>query len=81
MDEMFQLPVTYNAKELSFQTKMVRTGFGVKFEVDINGLPVWFEPDEEQCYRALIDSSLAKDNKLDLNLLKEIASTLEFLMH
>jgi hypothetical protein len=40
-----------------------------------------FEPDEELNYRAIIDaSSMEKERKLNIELLKEIAASLEFLL-
>lgn len=81
MSDEFQLPVTFNEEELSFPARMIRTAYGVKFEVDVNDIPVMFEPDEELNYRAIIDaSSIEKERKLNIELLKEIAASLEFLV-
>lgn len=54
MHEDFQLPVTFNNQEYLFPARMHQYGFTVKLEVEIEGQPVFFEPDEERNWRAVL---------------------------
>ncbi len=65
MDEDFDIPVLYNDIELNFKTKLLKFGYTYKFEVDVYGIPVIFEPDEERNLRAIIDLATASENKFD----------------
>jgi hypothetical protein len=73
MDQFFQLPVAYKQQQLHFQTNLVRYGYSYRFNVDINGTNVFFEPDEEGGYRAIVES---QDKKIDIDLLEEISIAL-----
>ena len=49
-----------------------------KFNVNVNGQEITFEPDEEKHYRAKIeDENLNNFKPVDINLLKSIAESLE----
>lgn len=76
-DEPFDLPVTYKKKELYFPARLLLLGYTHKFEVQVNGQTVLFEPDEERNYRAVVDPEQLEKSKLDVDLLKSIAGTLE----
>jgi hypothetical protein len=39
---------------LIFNAKFIQFGYSYKFEVDVNGIIVFFEPDEERNFRAII---------------------------
>ncbi|MBD0278102.1 MAG: hypothetical protein ICV81_09090 [Flavisolibacter sp.] len=45
--------------------------------VQINGLEVLFEPNEERNYRAVIDPEQVEGSTIDVGLLKAIASAIE----
>ena len=78
MNEPFELPVTYKGEELNFPARLLQLGYTHRFMVELNGIEVAFEPDEERNYRALVDISLLERNKkLDIELLQVIANTLE----
>ncbi len=47
MDYDLEVPVTYKNKEMIFYSKFIQFGYSYKFEVDVNGIIVFFEPDEE----------------------------------
>lgn len=80
MDESLEIPVTYNGEELCFPAKIM-SAYTLKFQVDVNGHQVLFEPDEERNYRALLDpADLDKGAKVDIGLLKAIAEVLESVM-
>ena len=55
MDYDLEVPVTYKNKEMIFYSKFIQFGYSYKFEVNVNGIIVFFEPDEERNFRAIID--------------------------
>ena len=78
MEEEFQLPVTFNNKELTFPARLLNYGYSYKLEVDIDGIKVLFERDEERNWRALISyEDIMADKKLSVDLLKAIVSSIE----
>ncbi len=77
MDEHLIIPVNYKGKEHDFPCRVLATGYTHKIEVDVNGLLVLFEPDEDQNYRALVDESQLKNIKVDVDLLNAIAQVIE----
>ena len=77
MDDYFEIPVTYRGEERSFTFRFLMTGYTHKIEVDVDGVLVLFEPDEDQNYRALVDESQIKNIKLDVDLLRAIAEVIE----
>jgi hypothetical protein len=77
MDE-FQLAVRYDGREISFPAKLLLMGYTHKIEVDIDGVKVIFEPDEERNYRALVNQSAV--NTVNIGLLQAIAHKLNELL-
>jgi hypothetical protein len=78
MDEAFELPVFFNNAELSFPARLLDYGYSHKLEVDIDGTKLLFESDEERNWRALIAyEELNANNKISVDLLKAIASSIE----
>jgi len=78
MDEQFEIPVTFNDKELLFPAKLLHLGYIYKFLVDVNGTEVFFEQNDEGNYRATVDpSKLEEGIKINAKLLEEIATALE----
>ncbi len=82
MEESLEIPVTYRGEELSFPCRVVRTGYGYVFQVEVAGLPVTFEPDEEGNYRAAVGAAPEREaRRLDAGLLKAIAGVIESLLN
>ena len=77
MDEPFDLPVIYKDKELAFRSRLLQTGYTHKFEVDVYGTAVLFEPDEEGRYRALVAPDDIQNNIGGVELLEAIATGIE----
>ena len=75
MDDDFLLPVTFKGEELELETRLQPWGYTYRFEVQVNGIPIQFEPDEERNYRALVapEQIEAKGSKLNIELLQAIA--------
>ena len=81
MDERFEIPVTYQDRDLLFTAKLLAFGFTHKFQVDVFGQNLFFELDDAGKYRALINlANLEEAKKLDVNLLKAIAAAIESIL-
>ena len=77
MDYDLEIPVTYKNKEMIFYSKFIQFGYSCKFEVDVNGTMIFFEPDEERNFRAMIDPTIDHANhKIDKELIQLITETL-----
>jgi len=80
MDE-FELPVSYNNKELNFPVRLLSYGYSYKLEVEIAGKKILFEPDEERNWRALVAyEDLETNKKVSVELLQAIALSIEKIM-
>lgn len=78
MDEDFEIPVTFNNKELHFPARLLTYGYSFKLEIDIEGTTVLFERDEERNWRALVSFEDVQANKhVNAALLKAIAEAIE----
>lgn len=79
MDEGFELPVQFQNQELLFPAELQQTGYTHRFRVEVYGQDVYFEPDEERNYRAVIDPENTS-GKISVDLLQAIAGTIESLV-
>ena len=78
MEDTFDIPVTYEVNELLFKSKLLILGYTHKISVDVNGIEVLYEPDEERNYRAVIELEKMEGMKtIDKELLKAIAGAIE----
>ena len=78
MEEQFELPVKYKGRQYLFKAALLVFGFTHKFQVDITGQTVIFEPDEERNYRAIVNYSDANNRKeIDVELLRKITEAIE----
>ncbi|MBD0288578.1 MAG: hypothetical protein ICV84_25940 [Flavisolibacter sp.] len=77
MNEPFDLPVNYKGKQLLFPARLLMLGYTHKFQVQVNGFEVLFEPDEERNYRAVVAPEQAESSKIDVELIKAIAEVIE----
>lgn len=78
MDERFLLEVTYKGEILKYDAELRNFGYINRVVVDIDGLLVQFELDDESNYRALVspEQVQSKDNKLEVGLLQAMAEKL-----
>jgi hypothetical protein len=78
MVEDFKIPVLYNNQRLNFPAQLLRYAYSYKIEVDVEGTPVYFEPDEERNWRAMVgQEEVSVNQNLSRELLKAIASSIE----
>ena len=77
MDSDLEVPVNYKNQEMIFSAKFIQFGYSYKFEMDVNGVIVFFEPDEEGNFRAMIDPKIDHGNhKIEKELIQLIADAL-----
>ncbi len=81
MQERFLLEVTYQGELLKYDAELRSRGYVHYYAVDLDGVTVQFEPDEEGSYRALVTPEQLNDknNKIDLGLLQALVKKLESL--
>lgn len=81
MNEPFLIPVWYMGKELEFEGRLHLLGYVHKIEINVDGVPVMFEPDEERNYRALVShEQMDRSKHLSAGLLEAIAHALSSLL-
>lgn len=77
MEEPFLLPVAYKGETQQLEAQLHLTGYTHRFEVRVNDMPVYFEPDEEGEYRAVLASPAEQHHLPDITLLTAIASAIK----
>ena len=78
MDEGFELHVNYNNKVLVFPAHLLQLGYVYKIQVDVFGSLVFYDRDEEGAWRAIIETTNARDEgNISPDLLKAIADTID----
>jgi hypothetical protein len=79
MTDHFTITVSLRGEERHFNTQWQPWGYTHRFTVDIDGIAVYFEPDEEGQYRAMIAPE--QDEKavkaIDKDWLEAIQQTLQ----
>jgi hypothetical protein len=80
MEEGFELPVKFGERELTFPAQLLKMGYIYKIEVQVQGIQVIFERDEERNWRALTQSDQANTKLPESGLLQAIATSLEALL-
>lgn len=80
MDNTFELDVEYNGTTYAFEGVLLIHGYMHKIELTIQGVKVFFEPDEERNYRALLSMQDIKEHQLDVGLIKATAQRLDSLL-
>lgn len=77
MTEPIFITVPYKNTERQFEIELQVTGYTHRFKVMVNDVLVFFEPDEERQYRAVLSPEyLQAGQQLDPALLQMIAETL-----
>ncbi|WP_207534740.1 hypothetical protein [Desertivirga arenae] len=71
MEEGFKIPVIYKGQEREFEASLITTGYIHKFHVSIEGVGLYFEPDEERNYRAVLDEkAMEKQQRPNVELVR-----------
>lgn len=73
------LPVDFNGEELEFEMR-IQQGYVPRVEIIIEGIPVIFETDNDEQYRALVSPEQIHQSKVLIpGLLKAVAEQLQIL--
>ncbi|MFA6057854.1 MAG: hypothetical protein WC756_06635 [Taibaiella sp.] len=81
MDDSFTITINYENKDYNFESLIVPQGFIHKIVVEVEGIPITFEPDEERNYRALVpEGAQIKNTTTFVGLLRAISSYLESIL-
>jgi hypothetical protein len=80
MESEFVLPIEYGGEVMELPARLVRAGYIVKLEVEIENTIITFEPDEERNWRAVMGyEDLINSKKVKVELLEAVAKFLETL--
>ncbi len=79
MEDTFQIPVTYQGKELNFDAQLLQLGYISKIQVDVNGVIIFLEKDDAANYPAIL-TNVNDESKIDKELVKEIVQSLELIL-
>ena len=74
MDE-FELDILYKGEQVLLPCTLMVIGYTHKIQVEVNGTLVFFEPDEERNYRAVVEQQ--HQDKIDIAFLQTIAAALQ----
>jgi hypothetical protein len=78
MEEPIIITVPYKGEEKNIEVQWQPMGFTHRFKAWINDVEVFFEPDEERQYRAMIPPEASHDaHKIDTALLQAVANVLQ----
>ena len=82
MDEPFTISVFYKGKTLDFEARFKQWGYSHRFLVEVEGIPLFFERDEEGSYRAVLfpETAREKNRVIDPGLLKAIAVAIQSIL-
>ena len=75
--ESFTFSVLYKNQERNFDAVLQQYGYSYRITIPVDGMDIFFEPDEERNYRAILPDVTGNKKKIDLQLLQTIASRLE----
>ncbi len=79
MEDTFQIPVAYQGRELEFDAQLLQLGYTRKIQVDVYGIIIFLEKDDEANYRAIL-ANVKDESKVDKELIKEIVQSLELIL-
>ena len=70
----FKIPVEFQGKELAFDAEYLHKGYINQIQVDVFGMIVLIEKDDEGNLRALL-ADIKDESSIDKDLVKEIVQT------
>ena len=78
MDESFEIPFNFQGEEMQVPAEFQPLGYTYRIKITIQGITVFFEPDEEKNYRAVIMPGEQENSKnLPNGLLETISEKLQ----
>jgi hypothetical protein len=80
MDNSFEIPITYHSEDYHFPAELITYAYSYKIAVSVFDETIFFEPDEEGNFRAVISyEELQQSKTIDKSLLEAIAEKLVLL--
>ena len=80
MSEQFELPVSFKGKEWMLPAEFMSMGYTHRIKITVNGTALFFEPDEEKNYRAILENTEKDGLKApDREFVQKISETLHSL--
>jgi len=80
MEDSFIITVTYKGQDRDFEAELLQMGYTHKFHVIVEGIDLYYERDEEGCYRAVLGESSSAQRLPDVELIKLIAEKIEAIL-
>ncbi|WP_018614530.1 hypothetical protein [Segetibacter koreensis] len=81
MNQAFDIPVFHKGKKLCFKANLLILQYIYQVQVEINGQQIYFEPDEQKNFRAVMNPKMLEaGKKIDVDLLIAIAERLEIIV-
>jgi hypothetical protein len=77
MAESFELPVVYEHKSFHLAATFEQTGYTHRITIHLEGTDIYFEPDEEKNYRAILKYNAKGNKEINPAYLQAIAKALE----
>lgn len=78
MEERILITVPYKGTEKEVAIQWLPMGYTHRFLANIDGVDVYFEPDEERNYRVVLPPEVAgNDVKINLELVKAVTTVLQ----
>lgn len=79
MDDQFELDIEYQGKHVVIPVRLYKWGYTHRLEASIDDVRVFFEPDENGSYRAIIEDTAHLSAPPNKELIETIISQLESL--
>lgn len=80
MSDEFELPVNYKGNAMNFPASLVTYGYSYKIQVDVHGIMISYERDDEGRFRAVLSNSdLSAEKHIDRALVAVVGEKLEAL--
>ena len=78
MDESFEIPFNFQGEEMQVPAEFQPFGYTYRIKITLQGMTLFFEPDEEKNYRAvLIPGGQENSKNLPNGLLETISEKLQ----
>ena len=77
MEDTFDLTITFRGKLVTIPARIQLLGYIYRIETLVNGIPVFFERDEERQWRALVEPGINYPKDPDTELLQAIITEID----
>ena len=74
MDDDFELPIVYKGAEISLPARLLQFGYSYRIEVDVEGVRLHLERDDQGDWRALMGGEANSDKAINRELVEAIVA-------